>query len=130
MSITEKLDLAIKKCETGTEDGFYKTEHQGVKYERNTYMTNDEWKTFEDAMKQNKLQPDAYSEYSEGDGGEMTEKNGRPPKMASYGSSSRMIYTLSAQKEGFHYEKKASHNRRRHGKSGRLLRGRYALDFR
>ena len=39
-------------------------------------------------------------------GSELKEKNGRPPKMASFGSSSRMIYNLSNKKNGFHFEKK------------------------
>ena len=38
----------------------------------------------------------------------MSEKNGRPPKMACYGSSSRILYNLSRHKEGFHYEKRLS----------------------
>ena len=36
---------------------------------------------------------------------ELTEKNGRPPKMASYGSSSRMIYNLSHENKSFVFEK-------------------------
>ncbi len=48
----------------------------------------------------------ARREYGEGDGDELKEKEGRPPKMASYGSSSRLIYNLSKKKEGFHFEKK------------------------
>ena len=48
----------------------------------------------------------ARIEYGAGDGGELEEKDGRPPKMASFGSSSRMIYNLSNKKDGFHFEKK------------------------
>ena len=66
-----------------------------------TYMTNEEWKSFLSAMPEN-----ARKEYGDGDGGELKEKDGRPPKMASYGSSSRLIYKLSSNKEGFHFEKK------------------------
>lgn len=108
MNIAEKLDLAIKLKEKGTTGGAYAVTHNGKTLSKATYMTNEEWKVFEDAMKKNKLQPSAHTEYGEGGGGELSEKCGRPPKMASFGSSSRMIYTLSSQKEGFHYEKKLS----------------------
>ncbi|MBQ9785499.1 MAG: hypothetical protein IJW29_08355 [Clostridia bacterium] len=109
MTIADKLDLAIKLKETGTTDGAYVIERgNSVKYSKKTYMTKEEWKAFEADMKANDLQPNAHTEYSKGGGDELTEKNGRPPKMASYGSSSRMIYNLSRNKAGFHYEKKLS----------------------
>ena len=97
MSISKELDLAIKVAETKTSAGEYIT--AGKKY--NTYMTNANWATFKKSML-----PDALDEYGAGGGGELEEKNGRPPKMACYGSSSRMIYMLSCHKKGFHYEKK------------------------
>ncbi len=95
MNISKELDLAIKVAETQTTDGTY------GKY--NTYMTKEEWDAFKNAML-----PSALDEYGAGGGDELSEKNGRPPKMACYGSSSRMIYKLSCHKEGFHYEKKLS----------------------
>ena len=105
MTITEKLDLAIKLKETGTTDGSYavtyeKDDKKETLY-RQTYMTNKVWNEFFSAMPKN-----AKKEYGEGGGDELSEKNGRPPKMASYGSSSRMIYNLSKNKENFHFEKK------------------------
>ena len=106
MNIVEKLDLAIKVHERKTTAGAYTVPYNGGVLHKTTYMMNDEWKVFEEYMKNNQFQPTAYAEYSEGDGGELTEKNGRPPKMASFGSSSRMIYMLSCGKKGFHYEKK------------------------
>ena len=106
MNIAEKLDIAIKSKEVGTTEGAYVVQYRGATLNKPTYMTNTEWDEFKTAMKNNKVQPYAYAEYSSGDGGEMSEKNGRPPKMASYGSSSRLIYNLSCNKEGFHYEKK------------------------
>ncbi|MBQ7829353.1 MAG: hypothetical protein IJ345_03705 [Clostridia bacterium] len=106
MNITEKLDLAIKLNEKGSTDGEYLITYKGKTLQKQTYMTNEEWDAFVLAMKSNEFQPSAYEEYSEGGGDELSEKNGRPPKMASYGSSSRMIYMLSAHKEGFHYERK------------------------
>lgn len=105
MNITEKLDLAIKLNEKGSTDGEYLITYKGKTLQKQTYMTKDEWDAFVLSMKSNEFQPTAYLEYSEGGGDELSEKNGRPPKMASYGSSSRMIYMLSAHKEGFHYER-------------------------
>ena len=103
MNLTEKLDLAIKLKESGTLDGAYVTSYNGKALERNAYMTNEEWKTFKSSMSDVVLK-----EYGEGGGDELSEKaaSGRPPKMASYGSSSRLIYTLSRDKQDFHYEKK------------------------
>ena len=95
MNISKELDLAIKVAETQTTDGAY------GKY--NTYMTQEEWEAFKSAML-----PSALEEYGAGGGDELSEKNGRPPKMACYGSSSRMIYKLSCHKDGFRYEKKLS----------------------
>ncbi len=97
MNISKELDLSIKLAETKRTAGGYLV---GDK-EYNTYMTNSEWAEFKADML-----PSALDEYGAGSGGELDEKNGRPPKMACYGSSSRMIYMLSRHKEGFHYEKK------------------------
>lgn len=97
MNIVKKLDLAIKASEIGTENGGYLV--NGKHFD--SYMTNEEWEKFKSNITAN-----AISEFSKGDGGELIEKNGYPPKMASYGSSSRMIYNLSKEKEGFHFEKK------------------------
>lgn len=99
MNIVNKLDLAIKLSEVKTTTGGYLIDGKL----KNTYMSNEEWDSFKNAMS-----PDALAEYSAGGGDELSEKNGRPPKMASYGSSSRLIYTLSRHKDDFHYEKKLS----------------------
>lgn len=101
MNIVEKLDLAIKKKEKGTTDGYYAVSCEKGTLNKTTYMTNDEWDIFKSNMSEN-----ARREYGEGGGDELNGKNGRPPKMASYGSSSRMIYNLSYKKEGFHFEEK------------------------
>ena len=101
MNIVEKLDLAIKQNEKGTTDGAYVVPYKDSVLHKSTYMTNEEWNIFLSSMAE-----EAHKEYGEGDGDELSEKNGRPPKMASYGSSSRMIYMLSRSKDGFHYEKK------------------------
>lgn len=104
MSIGKTLDLSIKKAETGeakTGKCFVLGERQ---YEN--YIDNDTWITFVDEMR--RQYPGAYEEYSEGSGDELgIKKIGRyPPKMASYGSSSRMIYMLSRDVPGFCFEKK------------------------
>ena len=97
MNIVKTLDLAIRQSEIGTNNGGYLVNEKTF----DCYMTNEEWEKFKNNMTAN-----AISEFSKGDGGELVEKNGNPPKMASYGSSSRMIYNLSKDKEGFHFEKK------------------------
>lgn len=106
VNIIEKLDLAIKQKEKGLAAAGYVISYKEEVFSKMTYMTNQEWFEFETSMKNNIIQPYAHCEYSEGEGDELSEKNGRPPKMASYGSSSRLIYMLSRSKEGFHYEKK------------------------
>ena len=103
MNIVEQLDLAIKKKETGTTEGSYKVCHNGITQKKQTYMTNAEWKDF-----LNNMIESARKEYAKGGGDELSEKNGRPPKMASYGSSSRMIYNLSKANDRFHYEEQLS----------------------
>ena len=69
------------------------------------YMSNEKWVAFLKEM--NKEHRIAYVQ---GYGNEISEKRGRygiyPPKMASYGSSSRMIYNLLKKVEGIHFEKK------------------------
>lgn len=96
MNLRKELDLAIKASERGSDGGY---EADGRVYP--AYMTNAEWNAFLDEMSDK-----AKKEYGAGGGGELIEKNGRPPKMASYGSSSRMIYRLSRDTEGFCFEKK------------------------
>ena len=101
MNIIETLDLAIKQNEKATVDGAYVLPYKDGVLKKSTYITNDEWNAFLNSMPE-----EARKEYGAGGGDELSEKNGHPPKMASYGSSSRMIYTLSREKEGFHFEKK------------------------
>lgn len=96
MTTSNLFDLAIKVSEVKTTSGGYVTSK-----EYNTYMTNAEWNTFKSVML-----PSALIEYGAGGGSELDEKNGHPPKMACYGSSSRMIYNLSCNTNGFHFEKK------------------------
>ena len=97
MNLTNILDLAIKAAEKGSTDGGYLVGERLY----DTYMTRDEWIAFQNAMP-----AQALAEFGAGSGDELSEKSGKPPKMASYGSSSRLIYMLSHHKEGFCYEKK------------------------
>lgn len=95
------LDLAIKKEERGV--GGYSA-NNGENYEN--YLSKDEWKIFVSDMKTN--YPSAFIQYGAGSGGEMKDSKNYPPKMASYGSSSRMIFNLSKHlcKSGFQFEYK------------------------
>lgn len=85
MDIKEELDLAIKRFEGVTETEHYRINER--KYYN--YMSNDIWNTF-----LNSMSTKAREEYGNGSGGE-TKETKSPPKMASYGSSSRMIYNSS-----------------------------------
>jgi len=104
MSISKTLDLSIKRNETGKEkeDKYYLLADR--QYEN--YIDNETWMDFVAEMRNN--YPSAYTEYGEGSGDELgIKKVGKyPPKMASYGSSSRMIYLLSRDIKGFQFEKK------------------------
>lgn len=103
MSIGKTLDLSIKKAETGVTgaDKAYKTPYR--RYEN--YMDNEAWDAFVDEMRVK--YPSIYEGYADGSGDELgIKKTGHPPKMASYGSSSRMIYILSRDIPGFLFEKK------------------------
>ena len=101
MNLNKQLDAAIKKSENGSEEEVYET-IEGKAYEN--YMSNEKWEAFLKEM--NKEHRIAYVQ---GYGNEISEKRGRygiyPPKMASYGSSSRMIYKLLKTVEGIHFEK-------------------------
>lgn len=97
------LDLAIRDKE-GIEYGYEinnKEEHK--KYDN--YMSNAEWKKFLNQMSEGHMK-----NFKDGNGGELEEKKGRygmnPPKMASFGSSSRLLYELSRDIEKFSFEKK------------------------
>lgn len=90
------LDLAVKAFER--KDGGYLIEDTGVIY--CNYMTKKEWSDFYNCM--SKTHKD---QFIAGSGGELKEGK-EPPKMASFGSSSRLIYELSHGIVGFSFEKK------------------------
>ena len=93
------LDCAIREFEV--KDGNCEYGYQiPDKPIYDNYMSNKRWELFLEEM------PDEYKrQFNNGSGGELKEKNGRtPPKMASYGSSSRFIYELSKGIVGFNFE--------------------------
>lgn len=99
----DALDKAIKKYEVGSTAGGYTA--GGEIYEN--YMYNSAWEAFKGTMS-----PMARESFSAGSGAEMEERVVReqiyPPKMASYGSSSRIFYNLMKnwEQQGFEFEKK------------------------
>ena len=74
-----------------------------------THCTNKKWEEYKREMENN--YPNAYSQFFVCPGGEMKEyynerwKQWMPPKMASYGSSSRFIYESSRDIAFFQFEK-------------------------
>lgn len=73
------------------------------------YLSNDAFNRFKSEM-----HPNAYIQFGKGGGSELEERKNKnkvvvgPPKMASFGSSSRMMYNTSKNILGFNYEKKLS----------------------
>ena len=68
------------------------------------YLSKNSWKEFKDSMKKVHR-----GQFEDADGGELKEKKSRwgicPPKMASFGSSSRFLYNISKDIVGFQFEK-------------------------
>lgn len=104
MSIDKSLDLLIKATEINKEENASGYLINNRTYEN--YIDNATWMDFVTEMKEQ--YPVAYSAYGEGAGDELgIKKVGKyPPKMASYGSSSRMIYLLSRNIPDFRFEEK------------------------
>lgn len=98
------LDFSIKFAETGLSK-FNKAFVVGNRFYKN-YLDNESWQAFVLDMQTNHLQ--AYINYCGGSGDELSvgKTNFYPPKMASYGSSSRMIYMLAKDIKNFCFEKK------------------------
>ena len=97
MNILKDFDTAIANAED-TPKGYCVG---GRSYD--SYMSNDAWADYLDGMS-----AEHRSQYGDGSGGELKEKNGRPPKMAAFASSSRMTYLLSRDIPGFVFEKQLS----------------------
>ena len=101
MSLQHKLDLAIRDKEGKPYGEGYIVSKSKPAYCR--YMSNDGWDRYLAEMSE-----DHRKQYVDGDGGEIKEKKGRwgmyPPKMACYGSSSRIIYTCLREVGGIKFE--------------------------
>lgn len=97
MKILKDFDAAIANAEN-TPKGYCVG---GRSYD--SYMSNDAWADYLDGMS-----AEHRSQYGDGSGGELKGKNGRPPKMAAFASSSRMTYLLSKDIPGFVFEKQLS----------------------
>ena len=99
--ITEIFDKAKKLFDNGDLNNGYTVKGGRIFH---TYYTNHEWNEYVDTM------PKAIKDqFDKGKGGEMKEytRNGKtyPPKMASYGSSSRFMISIGQSINGFEYEK-------------------------
>ena len=110
-NLNKLLDKAIMEAETAADPKLksgYKTADKPTPHFN--YIENSCWDEFKKDMEKN--YPVAYKMYGEGGGKELdvrkVGKNIYPPKMASFGSSSRMIFNLlkHKEKEGFLFEQK------------------------
>lgn len=107
MAISNIFDQAKKLADGGCLNSGYVID--GSKF--NSYYSNDEWKDFVSVMERD--HHDLWLKFSEGDGGELKEHkdengNPRPPKMASYASSSRFMFEKAITIDGFTVEEKLS----------------------
>lgn len=107
MELNKILDYAIMADETAKNPGLRSGYTVNGKIYSN-YLSNASFAEFVEDMKTNN--PTAYEMYGKGGGKELEErkvgKNIYPPKMASFGSSSRMIYNLMKTDKTFLFEKK------------------------
>ncbi len=97
--IYHAFDMAIKEASV-TDDTELNTGYviNGTKYM--AYAENSAWDEFLNTMK-----PEHRKQFGEGAGGELKPKDNQPPKMASYASSSRMLYLLAKDTPDFQFEK-------------------------
>ncbi len=98
MNKMQQFDLALKEQEIGSVDA------EGYTKSHLAYQNKAEWLNFVEVMMRD--YPSAYKSYSECDGKELEENDGKPPKMASFASSSRMIYLAARDADGFCFERK------------------------
>ena len=104
MDLVKALDFAIRDYEFKKKNNVYSCGYFIGERKYWNYMSNDSWEKFKSEMPQ-----EHRDRFKNADGGELCEKNSRwgwmPPKMASFGSSSRMLYGLSKDIPGFTFEK-------------------------
>lgn len=96
--IEEAVDIAIRLSETNDNAGYL---IDGRTY--GCYMSKERWEAFVEEMKE--CYPQHYERYAGGKGGELLEKDNIPPKMASYGSSSRFVYNTLRDVPNIEFEK-------------------------
>lgn len=105
----EKFDAIIKsnliKSDVSADDFGY--DINGQNYD--LYYANSCFKTFVEDMEKNYLQH--YTKYDKGKGSELESHDGKPPKMASVGSSSRFCYLALRDVVGVEFEKSCSFQR-------------------
>ena len=106
MELNKILDEAIRLNETSNDSSLTAGYVVNGKPYPN-YVSNSSWAKFCNDMGVN--HPVAYDNYKNGDGKELDERkvgqNIYPPKMASFGSSSRFIYNLMKHDKSFKFEK-------------------------
>jgi hypothetical protein len=107
MELNEILDYAIMQNETANNKNIKSGYTISGKLHSN-YIENDCFESFINDMKNS--YPTAYEMYGLGSGSELEIRKNRwgtfsPPKMASFGSSSRMIFNLMKDTKGFLFEK-------------------------
>lgn len=106
MELNKILDYAIVNDET-TKEPKLKAGYIVNSRNYDNYVENSCFNNFVENMKTK--YPTAYKMYGAGGGKELEErkvdKNVYPPKMASFGSSSRMIFNLMKDTQGFLFEK-------------------------
>ena len=100
MTVSEIFDRAKKQLDDGDlSTGYVVNGHTFY-----NYYTNEEWQEYV-----KKMPEEVKAQFDDGKGGEMQEysRNGivYPPKMASYASSSRFMYSQGQNFNGFAYEK-------------------------
>ena len=103
MNILKAFDkaLVLEEASLGKVKSGYTVQTTGKKYDE--YLHEDSWEELKESMSD-----DHKKQYGAGGGKELEEKDGKPPKMASFASSSRMIYNYSKRIPGFVFEKKFS----------------------
>lgn len=103
MDLQTAFDLAKKQLDRGNLNEGYRMD-DGRLY--SVYYTRKEWELF--LMQMKSKYPLAYHSFDDGNGGELKEKRFKgklvPPKMASYGSSSRFLFMLSKDIPHFEFE--------------------------
>lgn len=104
MDMVKALDFAIRDCELQNKNNGYSSGYLIDGKEYLNYLSENSWEKFKGEMSDEHI-----GQYIEGGGNELDKRNSRwgmlPPKMASFGSSSRMIYNLSKDTPGFVFEK-------------------------